>query len=425
MSAKLNNLSLSAVEQSNMHHLVRDVAWFGLAAAATSRFLSVYAIRLGADATALSLLTAIPALILLMSSTFAGMWVSRFKSVKGALLIPSIGFRLVFLLPAFAPFVPQKWQAPYLIFAASLPAVVQGLAATAFVVLMRSAVQDTMMPALLSRRSIAMNLTVAIGALGFGYWLEQATFPQNYQIMFLFAFFAAMMSVRHVMHVDCSPNPCPLVSPQVTGVPKSAASPWRSPNFRRVAMTIMIAYIAYFSVYALVPLHLVNDLHATEGFIALYGIVELGAGAAVGTITSRVAARVGNRTMIALAMIGTALSTLIVALSPSLPFTLLAAGIAGASWTTVAMIGLFSYFTENTPPEHMSTYGAAYHQVLGLAMFIGPLVGSLLSRSGLDLITVLLIGSALRFVAAPLMETQLVNAIRKAGVAVLRMRTAE
>lgn len=422
MFAKLNNLS--TVEQSNVRHLVRDIAWFGIAAAATSRFLSVYAIRLGADATALSLLTSIPALVLLFSSTFAGLWVRRFDSPKSALLIPGIAFRFVFLLPAFAPFVPRQWQAPYLIFAASLPAIVQGLAATAFVILMRSAIQDPVVPSLLSRRSMAFNITLAIGALGFGYWLEQATFPQNYQIMFLFAFFAALMSMRHVMYVDTTPNPCPLASPAGDKAAKSAASPWHSPGFRRVALTIMIAYIAYFSVYALVPLHLVNNLNASEGFIALYGIVELTAGAAVGMFTSRVSARIGNRAMVALAMIGTSISTAIVALSPSLPFTLLAAGMAGASWTTVAMIGLYAYFTENTPPEHMSTYGAAYHQVLGLAMFIGPLVGSLLARSGLELVIVLLIGSGLRFIAAPLMESQLFNVIRKASGSVLHIKRA-
>jgi len=424
MSAKTNNVQLSSVEQSNMRHLVRDIAWFGLAAAATSRFLSVYAIRLGADASTLSLLTAIPSLFMLLSSTFAGMWISRFKSPKHAMIIPSIGYRMVFLLPAFAPLVPRQWQAPYLIVAASLPAVVQGLAATAFVVIMRSAVHDTVIPSLLSRRSTAMNVSLALGALIFGYWLEHATFPQNYQIMFLFAFFAAMMSMKSVLHVDCSPNPCvPSVSNNST--PKQAQSPWRSPGFRRVATCILIAYIAFFSVNALVPLHLVNNLNASEGFIALYGIVELAASAAIGMITAHISSRIGNRAMIAFAMIGTAIATSIVAFSPSLPFTLVAAVIGGASWTTVAMIGIYAYFTENTPPEYMSAYGAAYHQVLGFSMFVGPLIGSLLAKSGLNLVTVLLIGSALRLLAAPLMEAQLFGVIRKAGKAVVvRMRPA-
>ena len=36
-------------ERANFHHLVMEVAWFGLALATTSRFLSVFAIRLGRD----------------------------------------------------------------------------------------------------------------------------------------------------------------------------------------------------------------------------------------------------------------------------------------------------------------------------------------------------------------------------------------
>ncbi|MDX2162718.1 MAG: MFS transporter [bacterium] len=416
------NLPLTHVEQSNFRHLVWDIAWFGLAMAATSRFLSVFAIRLGASATDLSWLTALPALILLVSSSVAGLWVRRFSDANRALRLPGLFFRFVFLLPAFAPFMPDQWQTPYLILAASLPSLVQGTAATAFVLLMRSSMHDAAMPALLSRRSTAMNITVGIGALAFGLWLDYSAFPTNYQLMYVLAFVFAIMSWWHCLAVDPSPNECPLASPpRQANSPASEANPWRSHGFRAVAVCIMIAYIAYFSVYALVPLHLVKTLGASEGFIALYGIIELAAGAAVGLVTTRVVARIGNRAMVALSMIGTGIAVMIAATATSLPITLLAAALSGASWTAVAMIGLFAYFSENAPQAHMSAYSVAYHQVLGLATFIGPLIGSFLAGSGLNLVAVLLIGSVLRLAAAPLIDHSLMTTIKTAGQAVIRL----
>ena len=42
---------LNTTERTNFNHWVIDIAWFGLAFAATNRFLSVFAIRLGASST--------------------------------------------------------------------------------------------------------------------------------------------------------------------------------------------------------------------------------------------------------------------------------------------------------------------------------------------------------------------------------------
>jgi hypothetical protein len=178
------------------------------------------------------------------------------------------------------------------------------------------------------------------------------------------------------------------------------------------------------SVNALIPLHLVRNLGASEGFMALYALVELAAGAGVGTITAQTAQRIGTRGMIALAMTGTALSVLIAGIAQSLPITLLAAALSGASWTAVALIGLFAYFTESTPSAHMAGYSAAFHQVVGFATFVGPLMGGALAASNLDLATILVFGAALRLIAAPLIEPRLFGLIRQASVALVRSKGA-
>ncbi len=94
------------LERSNYQHLVLDIGWFAIALAATSRFMQFYAIRMGADAVALGLMTALPAIILVFSTSLSAWWRSHFNDSVRAIMLPSLGFRFIFLLPAFAPFFP-------------------------------------------------------------------------------------------------------------------------------------------------------------------------------------------------------------------------------------------------------------------------------------------------------------------------------
>lgn len=387
--------------QLNFHHLVMDVVWFGLALPALSRFLSVYAIRLGADANELSLITSLPAILLLLAASISSWWISRFSDTRQALFLPSLGYRLAFLLPALTPFMPPEFQVTWLIVSLTLPAVPQGLASVAFLMLMREAVDERQMPALLSRRSLALNVTVGLSGLGLGIWLEKAPFPLNYQVMFVLAFVLVLGSFWHVMRVRLQPVP---------SAPKAAAraggNPWRSPLFMRVGIVNALMHLSFFSISALLPLHLVNNLRASESFMSIFGLAELTAGAVVALVATRIVQLTGNRSLVGLSIVGTSVGALLIALAPDLHLTLLAAAINGASWT-LAGIGLFSYFSESTPLEHRAWYTTAYTQIIFLAQFFGPMIGSSLSRWGVSLVTIIVVGAALRLLAGLIIQSHM------------------
>jgi MFS family permease len=411
-------------ERANYRHLVQDVVWYGLAFAATSRFLSIYAIRLGATPMELGLISSLPAIILLFSSMLAGWWLRKTgNNLSKALLWPGVGFRLLFLLPAIAPFLPPEIQPTWLILSVALPAIPQGIASIAFMVTMRHAVDDRHMTSLVSHRQMALNIGVGVAALVFGFWLEQAPFPFNYQAMFALAFVFALMSQRHCMQVQCilqfqQNNPEQQSTPGNILKPKTN-SPWKAPNFLRVVVVVLASHIAFTTIIAITPLHMMNNLGATEGFMALFGMAELAAGATISLFTGRLVAKFGNQTLIALAMIGTALAALIIALAPSLPITLLSAVLSGASWTAVG-VGLYGFFTRNAPPESMTSYSIAYQQAIGLSLFIGPMIGSMLVDSGLTITMVVVIGAALRLAAGFIIEhgvlTRLMHPTRRTPI---------
>jgi len=395
------------------------VAWFGLALAATSRFLSVYAIRLGASPVELGLIASLPAIMLLFSSAFGAWWLRRFRSPTKALIIPGFGFRLLFLLPAFAPLFPPHLQPLWLILSVTLPAIPQGIAGVTFLVLMRSAVPDQHLTALLSRRMMAFNIGLSISALAFGLWLENAPFPFNYQTMFVVAFLLALVSERHCTKIRC------LTYTPISQKKTTADNPWKAVKFLRVAFVIMVTHIAFTSIMPLTPLHLMNDLGATEGFMALFGLAELSAGALVTLFTLRIVKGIGNQAMIALAMIGTARAAILIALAPSLPLTVVAAALSGASWTAAA-IGIVGLFTESTPQVSMMRWSIAYQQVIGLAMFIGPMLGSWLVEGGMKVVLVIVFGAGLRLLAGALTEYGVFMRIGRSGERIrMAFRTAK
>ena len=396
---------LNTTERTNFNHWVIDIAWFGLAFAATNRFLSVFAIRLGASSTEIALLSSIPALLLLLTSSLGGWWRSRYSTTLRALMPVGFIVRLPFLLPAFAPLFPPRWQPIWLILSVSLPALVQGIASVTFTVFMRETVTNTMMTPLLSLRSLSLNVGVGIGALVFGVWLENAPFPLNYQSMFLLSFVFALMSLYHLSR-------CKVI--EVCPTTKKGTSPlvaWSAPSFRPVIFASGVSHLAFTILAPIIPLYLVRARGASEGFIAIFSLAELIAAAAIGLISARLVKRLGNRAVIALSMVGTGVGILLIVIAPTIELTLFGALMTGAAWTTAAMVGLFGYMMEKSDPERMSSYSAAYNQIIGLAAFLGPMIGSMLLDSGIQLGGVMVIGATARIMAGILTEASLFSRV--------------
>ncbi len=385
-------------ETLNFRHLVYDVLWFGLAFPAIDRFRDVYAIRLGADATQLTWIASLPALMLLFTSSIAACWMSRYSNSSESIRFPGIIFRLMFLLPALTPYIPAQFQLPWLILSFVLPATGQGISAVGFVVMMREGISGSSIPALSSRRTMVMNVSVAISGLAMGFWLERAPFPFNYQLMFVVAFVLSLVSWWHVKQVKPVPE---LVAPRSPSSPR--VNPWKSSSFQQLVVIIAMCFVTFTAIRPLISLYMVNTLHADEWFLSNFGLVELVAGALTAAFAHKLVYRFGNRTMIAIGLIGTGVAAVVIAGAQTLPVTLISAAVGGAAWALVS-IGQFSYFSETTPHENKEAYTTAYHQVVFVAMFIGPMLGNLLNTGNIPIITALCIGAAFRVLAGLLTQ---------------------
>lgn len=364
------------IETRNFHHLVMDIFWFGLAMPATTRFLTVYAIRVGATPQEIGWLAAMPALALLVATSLSNWWERHFSTIDRAVYWSGLWFRLAFLLPAFTPMIPAQWQPLWLIVAVTLPAIPQGIASVIFVVLMRGAVRDDQLNPLVSRRAFAMNIAVAVSTLFMGLWLTRVSYPLNYQLMFVFAFALTMVSLWHVRHthaVDIVKRP--------TSMPHE--QPWHDAGCRDVAWLALILHLAVFVAAPLIPLYLIDVRGADEQFIAVFVCCELVGSAVMALYAPRLIERYGSRRLIGPSLLVLGIGVLMMTMAPSLWLVLVPGVLNGAVWT-FATLALFAYFTEITPPEKMTGYTMFYNQVIFLAIFVGPLVGSYLAATNLE-----------------------------------------
>jgi MFS family permease len=402
MDTEIEAQPSAAVVLANFRHFVGDILWFGLAMPATARFLSVYAIRLGAEPMLLGWLAALPAILALASSSLAAWWRRRYPDTVGAQLWPGVFYRFVFLLPALTPFFPAEWQPVWLVLAVSLPALPQGISSVMFLVLLREGMDSVKLTALMSRRSLIFNIAVALSTLAFGFWLEEVAFPFNYQSMYVVAFALSLVSAWHVQKVRI----LTVEEQPVTTPDQPVVSPWRSPAFQGVAVIVVIMHVSFYMLIPIIPLRLVDELGATEGFMSIFALAELGAAALVAALTNRIVGRIGSRPAIGLGLAGTGLAAIVLALTSNLYVTLPAAAISGGMWT-LAAISLFNYFSECTPRESLTSYSTLYNQIVMLSVFVGPMLGSQLASMSLELTSVLMIGAVLRLIAGGLIPSNI------------------
>lgn len=418
MGASPATLHISRQETENHRHLVADIGWFGIAVPAIGGFLSIYAINLGADALALGLLASLPAIAMLAGTFLTEWWSNRYTDPVQAMLLPGLGMRLRILLLAFIPFLPPAWWVPALLAAMTVMAVATSISNVTFLVVLQQAVTRQRLTSLVSRRQFVMNLCIAGSTLLLGVWLERVAFPVNYQVMFGVLFAATMVSLWHVQRIRPLPEEAdtpPAETMRGPG-PQTSARPWRIPAFRSTAFLIGLVFLCYFSILPVIPLRLVNNLGASEGFISIYSFLELMGAATMARFASQLVSRFGHRTMVLTGMTITGVSAIILSVAPTLIITLPAALINGAAWTATD-ISQFSYFNQTVAQARKTPFTNAYFQALAVAMFIGPMIGSTLASSGIAIPVVLLIGAGLRILSGWLMHRHRVEPPALANVA--------
>lgn len=372
------------VEEQNAWRLYNEVIWWGVMTGVAGTFLGVYAVRLGASARLMGLLTALPALVTSLWSIPAGRIVERQRRRVPIILSAAAFQRGGYLLVALMPFATFLRQADTLVLLAALVTLPTVLFNVAFTALLADVIPSDERAKVVSIRSLLLTVSSTATSMTGGWVLDRILFPYNYQLLFVGAAIASLLSLPHLRRL------------QVTEARLVAASPTRTPfldrwrdtvqglsgqgNFWRFAAG---TFVFYWGVYLSIPLYnlyRVRELGASDAWIGLLTVAFNLSSLLPYVFWGRQAGKRGNRWVLLVSTAGLSLYPTLTGLSPRIEPLLLVAmwgGLFGPGFN----ISVFNALLENTPADHRPSYVGIHTTLVNVAAFLAPLLSSALAET--------------------------------------------
>ena len=370
--------------RNNFTHLYLDVAFWGILNGSIINFLGVYSSRIGATPFQMGLLTAIPALMNLIVTLPATMWLGNqpvTRIVPRAALITRIFYLLLVPLPMLLPNSTQLWVILGIVLFQNISGAVAATIGNAF---LAESIPTEWRGQVIGTRSALVAIATMITSIIVGQILNALPLANGYQIVFALGFAGSMGSAYHLFKIK--PVRQPEFPPQAKPVTPPGVvfrfSNLRGP-YRRVLLIMFIVHLGVFLPQAIFPQYQVNELHLTDQIISL--------GASLFSVvmflsslqTGRISRRVGFRRMTGIGMLIASLSTLMVTFSYNHWLYLATQLVGGMGWA-VFNNGIVNYLLESIPDDQRPPYLAWFNLAANAAVLICGLVSaSLVTGLGL------------------------------------------
>jgi MFS family permease len=404
-------------------HLYWDVAWFGIVAGSSQAFLGVYVARLGATPLQMGLLNAGPALVGLLFTMPAGVWL-RNKPVGRVVFGSAVVMRLQFLLWAFLPgMLPaqgQVWSFIALVLLFTVPATVLAIA---FNAMYAAAVPIEHRHRLAALRNALLALVYVATSLVSGWLLDTLPMTWGYRVIFVAGFIGAAMSAYHLYHLRHITTASITEPEKVRGLINDMARPGElrttgltvrgnvairvfsrglnlmqvevlRGSYGRIVAALFAFHFAQFLPIPVMPLFWVGEARFSDWEIGI-GTAVFHAAVLLGSLQFvRVAKLLDNRRWTAVSAVFMALYPLLSTFTYTVPMLVVTSIAGGAAWSvTAATLG--TYLLEQAPEADRPAALAWYNLALNAAVLSGSLIGSLLGET-VGIIPALLLAALLR-----------------------------
>jgi MFS family permease len=399
----LDRTGLFGDQDPNIRNLVIDTAWQGLVMGGIFTFISVFVVRLGASSLMVSLLTSLPAVLMVLLSLPAARVIERQTNLVRFTNRVRIFHRLCFLLIALLPFFMKRYLVEAVVVVWALKTV-----GVAFINSSWTAVVADVIPA--ERRArvnggrwALLSLVTALSVAAFGNVLDRVSFPLGYQIVFACSFVGGVAGMIFFGRIEVSD------SVPVPKVVAARAHLWGrfkryvqtladTPGFVRYLLTTFVLRFGFNLPAALYSIYWIRHLEASDlwiGWQATAGKLALIVGY---FFWGRIAARKGHYIVLLWCTLGLGLYPVLTGLIPNQLWLPLVAVVQGLFITGIDL-SFFNTLLHVCPRERRPTFIAVNSVFMHLAMGLAPLVGSLLLQ-WLEVQHVLWIAGALHVVAA-------------------------
>jgi MFS family permease len=371
-------------EEHNARLLLLNTSMIGISSGGIVAFMPVFLARLGASPTLLGWLNSAPALLAVFLRIPGAMIAERYANqVRVRSTVASFVYS-AYLLCGLMPFFLPAQQLPTVLVAIwTLQAVGESITVPSWMAVLHQAVLPQHRAQLNGIRWAMLSLLSAASSAFFGWLLDHIAFPLNYQIVFFISFATALLDPFFFSFIKVPPLEKPVVN-AVRGLGKRVAE-YLNPVFHYKPFMVYLAATMLYRLALNLPsplfsLFWVNELHASDTLIGLRGTIGHAALVVGYIFWGRSANRLGHRKVLTLSALTLALYPLVTALSSSAFWLLPAAAIWGLTASGVD-IGLFDLMLASCPERRQPLFAAFWSIAANMAIFIGPLLGAMLSEA--------------------------------------------
>ncbi len=368
--------TLSAdVNTANIRYLYSEIL-FAAILGAIMTYNSLFALRLGATASLLGILSSAPALVTAILSVPSARYLETRKNRKQWLLHSLLFMRAGQLVLVVLPTIAPDNAAIFFVAWVVVLIIPNAFFANGFNAMLGDIIPEDRRAFVFSRRTIIWSLVTVAVLTVVGAYLDTTTalFPFNYQALYLFGIVTSIGSQIYLHK---------LVVPklQALSTPQQATPVTRMPLSREMKKTLLNTFVYQFGINLPGPLfvlHYVNTLHVSDGAISINNAAGT-LGAVFGyvvweAITRRRGFFWGMRT----AAIMTWILPFTVAFAQSFPL-IIAANIAVNLIHPGMDLSIINVVFKLSTPEQRNMSLSYYTTALNLSAFAAPLIAVPLS----------------------------------------------
>jgi MFS family permease len=390
------------LQDRNILYFSIDTALQGLMMGGIFTFISVFVVRLGASTLMTSLITSLPAVVLMVFSIPAGQFVQRRRNLIRLTNVVRIFHRGSFLLVALLPFLMRDYLVEVIVAIWAIKSIASALLEASWTAVVVDVIPPTRRARVNGIRWALLSLVTAGAVAVFGYLLDRLPFPLSYQVVFLISFLGGLAGMRFFAQMQVPEN---VPVEKRRHQKRTLAHLWQAyskmsadaPGFVRYEWTTFILRLAINLPAALYSIYWIRHLNASDlwiGWQATAGKLALIVGYFV---WGRIVSRRGHHIPLLACTIGVGMYPLLMGLVKAESWLPVAAVIQGFFVTGIDL-AFFDTLLGICPAQNRPSYIAINTLQASLAIFIAPIIGSVMAE-WMDIRLVFFLSGGLHLVA--------------------------
>lgn len=370
---------LSEIENNNYRNVQIDAIGVGIANAAAP-FLPVFLTHLNATSFQVGLLSSMPAITGLLLSIPLGRFLQKQTNIVKWFSIARLFVIMCYTLSGILSiFLPNQSVVVGILVIWAVATIPQTIVSITFSVVMNAVAGPNGRFELMTRRWSTMGVTTTLAVLAVGGLLDLVVFPLNYQIMFIFVSIGGLISFYFSSHISLTPTTPPELSygkkPLKTVVSEYTGLIFKEKPYLSFLVKRFIFLTGTALAAPLIPLYLVREVHATDGWISVINTAQTAVLVIGYFFWTRQSRKIGTRNVLIWTTLGVSLYPLAMALSHSNWQIAIFAAAAGIFQAGIDLV-FFDELMRTVPVEYSAIFVSFAQSIQYLSSVFAPLVGT-------------------------------------------------